>query len=236
VSDGILIRELASPADYAACVELQKETWGREFTQSVPATILQVAQKLGGIAAGAFQDDRLIGFVFGMTGVRAGEVAHWSDMLAVRAGHRNQGIGERLKQYQKRVLLERGVRRVYWTFDPLESRNAHLNFNRLGVYAREYVVDMYGDTGSQLHATGTDRLIVIWELDRARPKAAADLEIEIPLDIHDLVGADSRRAQQWRAQTRAQFQRYLPEYVVTGFVRRDERGYYALTSASNFTA
>lgn len=228
-----MVRDLRSEADYAACVALQKQTWGANFTETVPATMLRITQKLGGIAAGAFDNDRLIGFVFGLTGLRDGAVVHWSDMLAVSPEYRNQGIGEALKHYQRDQVLGRGVTRMFWTFDPLEAKNAHLNFNRLHVYAREYVVDMYGDTASPLHATGTDRLIVTWDLRAApAPAPAPDIEIAIPLDIQAL---SRERATEWRARTRAEFLRYLPEHVVTGFRRDGEAGYYALTSASNFT-
>ena len=233
------LRHLHTDADYAACVHLQKQTWGTDFTEAVPATMLRISQKLGGIAAGAFEGDLLIGFVFGLTGPHKGEIVHWSDMLAVHPDYRNRGVGEALKRFQRADLLSRGITRMLWTFDPLDSKNAHLNFNRLGVYAREYVIDMYGETASPLHATGTDRLIVTWELEKPgapTPRSYnADAEITIPLDIHGIVRSDPARAKQWRADTRAEFLRYLPEHVVTGF-RRDERaGYYALTSASNFT-
>jgi predicted GNAT superfamily acetyltransferase len=238
VSPDIRIRDLASEQDYAACVELQRETWGRTFTEAVPATMLRIAQKLGGIAAGAFEGDALIGFVFGLTGLIDGEVVHWSDMLAVRASHRNRGIGELLKRYQRDRLLSLGVNRMFWTFDPLDAKNAHINFNRLGVYAREYVVDMYGETASPLHAFGTDRLIVIWELAAERIDRGSRhenvREIEVPADIHALNRSDPQRAREWRAQTRAQFMNYLPEYVVSGFERRGEAGFYVLTPASNF--
>ena len=62
-----------------------------------------------------------------------------------------------------------GITRVYWTFDPLESKNAHLNLNKLGAVAREYVQDMYGQTDSPLHSgIGTDRLVPTWTLDSER--------------------------------------------------------------------
>jgi predicted GNAT superfamily acetyltransferase len=54
---------------------------------------------------------------------------------------------------------------MYWTYDPLVARNAHVNFNRLGVRAHEYVRDMYGESDSVLHrGLGTDRLVVAWPL------------------------------------------------------------------------
>jgi predicted GNAT superfamily acetyltransferase len=85
VSDDIAIRPFATQADYEACVALQHETWGRDFKDAVPASILQVNQKIGGVSAGAFNGKgKLLGFVFGMTGVEDGRIVQWSDMLAVR--------------------------------------------------------------------------------------------------------------------------------------------------------
>lgn len=218
-------------------MRLQKETWGEHFTEIVPATVLRIAQMTGGIAAGAFEDDQLVGFVFGVTGLYDGRLAHWSDMLAVRASYRNRGIGEKLKQYQRDAMLGRGIDRIYWTFDPLDAKNAHINFNRLGIHARQYVVDMYGQTDSPLHkGIGTDRLIAIWDLNTPSRKFVAEKEIEVPADIHAINRTDPTQARQWRDQTRAQFLTLLPEYVVTGFERRGESGFYTLTSVSNFAA
>lgn len=164
------IRPFRTLEDYRACVRLQEETWGEAFSERAPVSILKVSQRLGGIAAGAW-DDRgtLLGFVFGMTGVEDGRLLHWSDMLAVRPELRNEGLGWRLKAYQRRELLERGVRRCCWTFDPLESRNGYLNLGKLGAVAREYVVDMYGDSDSHLHrGLGTDRFVAFWRMDSPR--------------------------------------------------------------------
>jgi len=164
------IRPLRTIEELHACVALQEETWGHGFSERVPPAILKVAQILGGVSSGAW-DDRgtLVGFVFGMTGVRDGEVVHWSDMLAVRRGLRDSGLGGELKAYQRRVLLERGVNTMYWTFDPLQSRNAYLNFSKLGIVVREYARDMYGETDSPLHrGIGTDRFIALWQMDSER--------------------------------------------------------------------
>ena len=166
------IRHLRTHEEFAACVALQNETWGANFSERVPAAILKVSQRLGGVSAGAFDShNRLLGFVFGMTGVENGRLVHWSDMLAVRPELRDRGIGRRLKEFQRETLLQLGVGVIYWTFDPLVARNAHFNFNRLGVEVTEYVTDMYGpDTDSALHrGLGTDRFIVAWRI--AEPAA-----------------------------------------------------------------
>ncbi|MEO6878047.1 MAG: GNAT family N-acetyltransferase, partial [Gemmatimonadaceae bacterium] len=160
----IEIRPLATPRELQACVELQQATWGETFSDVVPVSILKVCQRIGGVAAGAFDTKgTLLGFVFGLTGIERGRTVHWSDMLAVRPEARNIGLGRRLKEHQRHVVRELGASVIYWTFDPLIARNAHLNFNRLGVRLSEYVEDMYGITDSVLHGgIATDRLIVAW--------------------------------------------------------------------------
>lgn len=162
-SDTIEIRPLATQAELRACIRLQQATWGDDFSDKVPTSILKVAQRIGGVALGAFNESDLVGFVFGLTGVERGRIVHWSDMLAVRRDARNVGIGRRLKEEQRRAVLEIGGEVIYWTFDPLVARNAHLNVNRLGARVSEYVENMYGLTDSVLHGlTPTDRLIVAW--------------------------------------------------------------------------
>ena len=165
-----VIRPFASSRDYRKCVELQEETWGAGFSERVSPAILQVSQILGGVAAGAYDESgELMGFVFGMTGLRGGTVVHWSDMLAVRRSARDGGLGRRLKEYQRSELLDRGIDTMYWTFDPLQSRNAHLNITRLGAVVREYRINMYGQSDSPLHrGIGTDRFVALWLMESQR--------------------------------------------------------------------
>jgi len=166
----IEVRQLRTHDEFVRCVELQHDVWGASFSERVSVGMLKVVQRIGGIAAGAFEEDgRLVGFVFGLTGVEQGRLVHWSDMLAVREGLRDHGIGRRLKEFQRETVRKLGVSRIYWTFDPLVSRNAHFNLTRLGAHVVEYVPDMYGgDTNSALHrGVGTDRFIVAWDIDGA---------------------------------------------------------------------
>jgi predicted GNAT superfamily acetyltransferase len=165
----VTVRPLESPEELRACVALQEQTWGASFSERVPYAVLWFARRIGGVLLGAFDGDELAGFVFGITGWVAGRPVHWSDMLAVRADARNRGVGIALKRAQRAALLAAGVDVAHWTFDPLESRNAHVNFNRLGTVSREYVRDVYGASDSPLHqGIGTDRLVVAWHLSSAR--------------------------------------------------------------------
>lgn len=178
-ANDISIRSFETHEEFLGGVTMQRDTWGATFIDLVPPTVMKISRRLGGVAAGAFTPDgRMVGFVFGITGVERGVLVHWSDMLAVRPEVQNLGVGRRLKEFQRREVARVGARLIYWTYDPLQARNAHLNFNVLGVRATEYVEDMYGDTDSPLHrGIGTDRFIVAWAVDdvelRARQRVVA---------------------------------------------------------------
>lgn len=188
---GIDIRPLSGFPDYEACVALQQQTWGPDFRECVPPAILMISQKMGGVAAGAFDaSGALVGFVYGITGWVGGEPCHWSHMLAVRPDLRDRRLGRRLKAYQRERLLDAGVRVMYWTFDPLVARNARLNLMKLGADVWEYVADMYGsnETSSVDSVIGTDRFIVRWRLEAPTERPSTDADPP-PLDGAPLVNA-----------------------------------------------
>jgi predicted GNAT superfamily acetyltransferase len=90
-------------------------------------------------------------------------------MLAVLDAYRHLDLGSRLKQAQRERALAMGIHEMTWTFDPLQSRNAHFNFSKLGVVSDTYKVDFYGpETSSMLHRNGTDRLWARWILNSRR--------------------------------------------------------------------
>lgn len=245
------IRPLTTREELQACVALQYRTWGDSFTDVVPPSILQISQRLGGVAAGAF-DERgtLIGFVYGMTGVQNGVIVHWSDMLAVVPEAQGHGIGRRLKEFQRAAVAKVGATVIYWTYDPLVARNAHINFNVFGVRVAEYVENMYGDSRSPVHrGIGTDRFIVAWpvndreldvrrhEIARATREAASGTRdavrmVEIPARIDTLQESDMDAARKWRHTSREALVTSLAEgYAVNGFRldKAGDRAYYVLT-------
>jgi chorismate synthase len=167
---GFTIRPLADYQEMKHAVEFQRVIWGSSFNELVPAVVFWATARTGGIVAGAFdRHGAMLGLIFGITGWDGEQPIHWSDMLGVHPDARGRGIGLALKQYQRERLLEAGVNLVQWTFDPLEARNAHINFARLGATAREYIRDCYGASTSPLHRDiGTDRLVAEWKLDSDR--------------------------------------------------------------------
>lgn len=165
------------PEEYGQCDDIQRHTWGEDFADRVPASLLMINQKLGGVVAGAFDDAGVLqAFIFGQTGVRDRRLLHWSHLMAVNDRYRGIGLGRNLKLYQRRLLLDVGCEVAEWTFDPLVSRNAHLNLNRLGAEPVDYQRDVYGDgSTSELHSgIGTDRFVVRWRLLDAEVRARID--------------------------------------------------------------
>ena len=184
----ILIRACSGQEELEACVQMEVETWGYDESDIIPRKAFLVAQKIGGQVIGAFDTalpgagpngtaESMIGFAMSLPGVKTGKNSAdgnpqpylHSHMLAVRTAYRDRGLGAKLKLEQRREALSRGIRRMEWTFDPLEIKNAHLNIHKLGVIVRSYLVNFYGVSSSRLQGgLPTDRLIAEWYLDSDR--------------------------------------------------------------------
>jgi len=170
----VTIRELESFDDLKQVEALEKEVWQLSDRDTTPLTLTIATREAGCIWVGAFDGRKLVGFAFGFLALEHGRLAVHSHMLAVKASYQNLDLGYQLKLAQRdRVLALRvnGMRitEISWTFDPLQSKNAHLNFAKLGVVADAYKVDLYGpETSSVLHRNGTDRLWVTWPVSSGR--------------------------------------------------------------------
>ncbi len=210
------IREIGGREELRAVEALQKEVWGCEDREVVPYLHMIAARQVGAVLVGAFEGADLIGFAYGFPGFQGEHRVIHSDMLAVREAWRDRGVGRALKLAQRESALERGVDRITWTFDPLQTRNAYLNFEKLRVVADRYLRDFYGETSSPLHAGGTDRLWVTWHL-RERPPLADPVErIEVTS----------------RGEVREAFERaFAAGLIVTGFDR--QRREYALAAPAS---
>jgi predicted GNAT superfamily acetyltransferase len=168
-SENLVIREIDGIDEIRATEQLQKEVWGLPDLDVVPSTQLIAAQAAGGVLIGAFDGDDLVGFIYGFAGYEGGRATHHSHMLAVKPAYRNFSLGYKLKLAQRDFVLAQGITEMTWTFDPLQSLNAHFNFERLGVISDHYLIDFYGtEATSFLHQNGTDRLWVTWQLASER--------------------------------------------------------------------
>jgi predicted GNAT superfamily acetyltransferase len=172
--DAYSIRPLTNLDDCRQVVELEKRVWQYPDAEDVvPAAVLLVSMKRGGILLGAFDagSGQMLGFVYSLAALKDGRVSQWSHMLGVLPERRGAGLGVALKRAQRAAALEMGIALIEWTFDPLQALNAHLNVAALGAVSREYAENLYGTSSSPLHqGTPTDRLMVEWHLDSMHVK------------------------------------------------------------------
>jgi predicted GNAT superfamily acetyltransferase len=165
----IEIRDFERFSDYVACAGLQVDVWGFEAADAVPPLHLIALHHYGGILVGAFEGERMAGFVCGYSTFRRGQAFHHSHMLAVHPDFRGHRLGEKLKWAQRDRVLAEGIELVNWTFDPLQAVNANLNVNGLGAIVGKYRVNIYGESQSPLHGgIPTDRFEAEWLLSSER--------------------------------------------------------------------
>ena len=159
----IVCRDLTTLEEYAQVVELERVIWGPGYDEVVPVPILAVTVLRGGILIGAFAGHRMVGFVYSLPGIKHRKPTQWSHMLGVLDEHRNDGTGRRLKLLQRERTLAMGLDLIEWTYDPMQTLNAHLNFTKLGAIVEEYEVNVYGTSHSPLHGGNpTDRFVCEW--------------------------------------------------------------------------
>ena len=210
----LTFRDLSGMAEFRAAEDLQRAVWG-EGDQPDPADLMMVIQHEGGLIGGAFAQGRLLGYVFGFP-TRDPQVQH-SHRLAVLPEARGLQLGVRLKLYQRRWGLERGITHIRWTFDPLRPVNATLNIHRLGATATSYLPDYYGEMAGINSGIASDRLLVDWELGsdvvaalaEGRPRRlqpSAHLPLTLPDDLEALTRDAPDQAKALRMALRQEMQ------------------------------
>lgn len=224
------IREASSLKDLDEIALIQREVWKVEDIEITGRLQLKASQYAGAsILVAQAGDGTIAGFAYAVPAFNRGEVYWHSDMLAVRSKYRSGRVGQSLKWSQREHALRSGIRKITWTFDPMQAGNAHLNIEILGVTVREYLSNFYGVTSSVLHhGMPTDRLLASWELESPRvvalsrgetpPPIEPLVRVTIPPWWNDIVNRDQYRAlqEQRRVETEltAAFARGL---VIYGF-------------------
>jgi len=251
MADRLVVRKCAGMAEFQRCVELQKEIWGEADIEVEPATLFVVASETGGQVLGAFDGEKLVGYTVALVGYTNGRVFLHSHMTGVLAEYRDRGAGRALKLFQREEALGRGIRLVVWTFDPLETRNAHFNLNRLGAISRKYLPNLYGVTSSPLHwGLPTDRLWVEWHLDSKRVVGAvqdlasgdwrmgsdeAAARIELPRELEEWKKTDAEGVAKVQEHIRGEFMKWFAKgYAAVGVKQTDAGVAYVLAPWSDF--
>ncbi|HZB42813.1 MAG TPA: GNAT family N-acetyltransferase [Ilumatobacter sp.] len=222
------IRTLDTPDDMASIVEVLQQVWGTR-TPIVNVELLRAMAHSGGYVAGAFDHDRLVGASFGFLASHNGEPALHSHVTGILPCLQRTGVGRSVKFHQREWAAARGIAWITWTFDPIVRRNAWFNLEVLGARVSEYVVNFYGSMSDSINAHDeSDRLVVAWPTDPARPRpmppdGATTVHVDTPEDIVLLRRTDQAEAMRWRRHVRDELcERMDAGATVTGFTREGQ--------------
>lgn len=211
-SDQFQLNVLGKPEQMTWVENLQRKIWSGDDTEIVPGHLLLTAVHNGGLVIGAFQLDQkkptkgwfeeceyleknLVGFVFSFPGFQLSHgknrLKHCSHLLAVLPDYQNYGIGFALKRAQWQMVRHQNIDWITWTFDPLLSRNAHLNIHRLGAVCNTYLPNYYGELNDGLNkGQQTDRFQVDWWLNSARVERRLSRKPRTKLDLAHYIAAN----------------------------------------------
>ena len=206
----ISIRDLNGMPEFEAAENLQLAVWGTDDRPD-PADLMMVVAQEGGLVAGAFDGETLVGYIFGFPTKNA-TIQH-SHRLAVLPHARGAGLAAKLKWYQRDWCLARGIETMRWTYDPLRAVNANLNIHRLGCTAGTYFENYYGVMAGINQGAPSDRLLAEWCLRSPQVQARANATpidaiqpqqtITIPADFGAILANDETLALSERLRVRA---------------------------------
>lgn len=252
----LVLRAISSEQDFDSFISLQRLVWGSQNVTEITPSYGKIIQGTGGIVVGAFDsDNRLIGFVVSLPAIDDGKPVHWSYRMAVLPEFRDLKLGEQLKLYQKDICLSRGIRYIYWTYNPFESRNAYLNLIKLGGKMGTYLEGLFASSGSPIHGGDLgDRFLIQWDLHEMSSyrlftkeeiellpnlsriktdKIPADFIIEIPENLSEFKQHNPDKLLELSHINRHALRLALSTHDLSGFCRSKVNSYYVFKEKSN---
>jgi predicted GNAT superfamily acetyltransferase len=234
----VTIRECDSVEDFQQCIELERAVWKDDDIGIMPIRLYMISKACKAPTIGAFDDTgKLVGFVHTSLALMGKNVVFHSHLAAVAEARRHKDIGRRMKLAQRERAIEAGIPLIIWTFDPLQSRNAHLNLNKLGAIIRRYEVNYYGEGLSSVFGRGvpSDRVFAEWWVMSSQVEAAIagkrlDVStkpesVVIPDDIDAVSAASTAEHLLWRLRVREEFTACLLQgSIARGFERNQQLG------------
>jgi predicted GNAT superfamily acetyltransferase len=251
---GVAVREVEAPDELRGACRLLAEVWGTDEGHLLSPELARALSHAGSYLAVAESraGSSLEAVLTGFLGTRDGELYLHSHVLGVLPSLRHRGIGFALKLHQRAWALQRGLRLIAWTFDPLVARNAYFNVAKLGGEVVRYYVDFYGPMTDAINrGDESDRVLLAWRLDaplleneagvapdpvpaltvgpdggperRPAPPPGSTVACHVPPDIDALRADRPDLAARWRREVRAVLGGALAEGRRVAAVTRDGR-------------
>ncbi|MGO4249363.1 GNAT family N-acetyltransferase [Paenarthrobacter sp. RAF54_2] len=252
----LTLRPLTSKGEFAAASDLLAGIWGTSRDASpLSSDLLRSLSHADACVTGALSGEEVVGVAVAISGPPVSEVMY-SLIAGVKPGFAGRGVGIALKYAQRVWSLERGAKRMLWTYDPLIRRNAHFNLVRLGARVQNYIPEFYPPMHDSLNRMDrTDRLCVSWDLASATPSTPEDddgpialragengspqrsgiapqprMRVWIPRDIESMRLDDNALAMRWRVSMADVLQEAEAQNLVP--VSVSGSGYYVLDTVS----
>ena len=204
----------ARGSELIAGCDLLAGALGFDERDALPPWLVQTSAEHGGIALGAFAEQRLVGF---SVAIPAGPDVLFSCGLAVDPRFRGRRIGHRLKLAQRERALGQGCRSILWTADPLSAAALRVYLPGLGARLVRYGAELYAAVRPA--AVPPDDVTIEWRLDGAEPIDGPPAGcVEVPFDHTTL---DDDLLLSWRLRVRRAMQKVLERGAVGTSVALD---------------
>ncbi len=234
----VTIRECVSIDDFKQCVEFERAIYNDQDVNIMPIRLYMLSKACKAPTIGAFDETgQMVGFVHTALALMHGRVIYHSHLAAVAEKLRHRDIGFRMKLAQRERALDAGISLIVWTFDPIHSRSAHFNINKLGAIMRRYEPNYYGEGLSTVFDPGvpSDRLYAHWWIKSPhvlsvlagnRPHLdEVSVSVTIPEDVQAVRASSPEEHVKWRFRAREDLQRELSyDHIIRGFERDQEKG------------
>lgn len=158
----LVIRSLTTMEELYQMQEVEAAVWQMD---PIPVHQTFTALNNGSIILGAFDGDKMVGFLYSFAGFDRGTPYLCSHMLGILPAYQTDGLGVKMKLKQAEIARQMGYEMITWTFDPLESRNAYVNLHKLGATGAVYKTNHYGSMNDELNqGLPTDRIQIKWDI------------------------------------------------------------------------
>lgn len=235
---GFEVRELETQEEVDKCIDLQGEIWGLdELGRMSPLTVkaLIAHKPKMAVVSGGFLNDEMIAIQIVLPTMEPQTV--YGHMLGILEKYRSLNIGYFMMKYLHKILKQRRINKMLWTYEPLEGRNANNYLNKSGAKAIKYLPDYYHVVDEMSGSMPIDRFMAevnfnddfhtrknytrdtVLTLEEALKKIpialpgflpdADQVLIEIPDDLQYLKATNMERAMKFRLDTRQLFIEYI---------------------------
>ena len=207
------IRQLSTTDEFEECRAIQRKAWKFSDDDILPFHLIRAfcdTTEPYGIMLGAFNEKIMIGFCTGFPTLTTGSIL--MHMIAVSPEYHNMGIGALLMNELVVRAREKNLNKIVWTYDPLESANASLYFQKMKSICRKYAQNYYVFKKSNLSDIPADRFKMELNINTidCHPIDSKDvIRVEIPGNFQEIKEKDISLAIEHRVRTRGFFQRYI---------------------------